>query len=126
MKIVKIKDPIFRAETLLTYGTMEEMAAWYKKHDCDSDINPHYAGFAERLTLNGDQLYHMHFTDYAFSTIVHETHHISLYILCDRGLPLSEECREVHAYYQDWLASKTRDYFEKWANPLSTTEERSV
>ena len=120
MKIAKFKEPIFRSSIILTFGTMEEMSQWYKDHGIDHFINPNHQAFTEKMDrVKGGRDYHIHFDYYGFTAVVHETNHVAFNVLSDRGIPFTEENKEVFAYYQDWIAGKCRDYLEKWTKPLT-------
>lgn len=115
MKEAKFTDPIFEAGIVLTYGDMKDMNDWYRSRGYPEGINNNWQAFCEKIDKkNGVRIYHIHFEAYGFTTVVHETNHLTFNILNDRGIPFIEETKEVFAYYQDWVAGKCRDYLEVW------------
>ncbi len=112
MKVAKFRDHIFTAEILLTYGTMKEVCDYLlKTENVTTDYHPQWGAFSGKLPSGR---HHIHFSDYGFTVVVHETNHATLDILNDRGIEVSQATKEIFAYYQDWLAGKCRDYMDKW------------
>ena len=120
MKTKKIKDQLYNKTIWLTYGTNEEVLKWYEKKGINdiSETNKFWEAFVCFIERDeGDYLIkdiHIHFTEYGFTRIVHETHHLVAMVMQDVGIPLVDETREAYAYYQDWIAGVIRDQFEKW------------
>lgn len=116
MKIARFSDPIFGSSIILTLGTIKEVNEWAKKLKVVGELpTNNYQAFTEKLTYaDGTRDYHVHFEAYGFTTIVHETNHLTYNVLSDRGIVFIDETKEVFAYYQDWIAGKCRDYLEKW------------
>jgi len=111
MRKAEFKDYIFTAQILITFGSMKEISEYIeKKYKVKFDLHPQWGAFSGEL----DGKYHMHFEEYGFKPIVHETNHAAFDILNDRGIRLTPHTKEVFAYYQSWLASKCRDYLEQW------------
>jgi hypothetical protein len=121
IKEAKISDDVFRSRVLITYGSHENIAKWYKSKGIPSSVNIQFAGFTEVLeSVTGENIYHVHFTTYGFSVVVHETNHLTFDILSDRGIKFNKHTKEVFAYYQDWIAGKCRDYLDKWTKEDGT------
>lgn len=121
IKEKRLRDPIFRADILISFGDMKDLESWYEKHDIDIDTNKRrkWAAFTEIIETEEElELHHIHFDAYGFTTIVHETNHCVFNILSSRGMNLSEETKETFAYYQDWLAGQCRDVLEVWTKTV--------
>jgi len=116
MRSKTIFDPVFRARIIVTLGPIQEMNKFYERNKYEEqELSDHWGAYSETLIEdNKEQTYHIHFDLYGFTTIVHETNHITFEILRDRGMSLEDSTKEVFAYYQDWLAGKCRDILEIW------------
>lgn len=120
MKTAKIIDPIYNKSIWLTYGTIEEVEEWYKKKDITdkSESSIYWEAFVCFIERDEGNYHikdlHVHFSQYGFTRLVHETHHLTAMVMSDVGIPLCDETREAYAYYQDWIAGEIRDQFEKW------------
>lgn len=122
MRIAKIKDYIFETEIVITYGTMKEINSYLEKTENVTTIaNPDWGAYSGKLPSGK---HHLHFEEYGFKAIVHETNHATLDILNDRGIVITQATKEVFAYYQDWLAGKCRDYLEKWTSKKPTIRKK--
>jgi len=99
-----IYDPIFGAKIVIAFGKINRL-----------DINKNYQAFFEKTEKEGEApTYYIHFEVYGFTTTVHECHHATYQILSDRGIYLSDDTKEVYAYYLDWLTGQCRDKLEIW------------
>lgn len=118
MKKAKIIDHLFGEAILITFGSHEEINDWYKKRGINCRFDKFDQAITEKIVEEHDaefrEYWHIHFTFYGFSLIVHETNHLAFEVLNKKGIKLSRETMEIFAYYQDWIAAKCRDYFEKW------------
>lgn len=122
MKVAKFRDHIFTAEILLTFGSMKEVSDYLEKTEkVVSDLHPQWGAYSGKLPSGK---HHLHFEEYGFKAIVHETNHATLDILNDRGIVITQATKEVFAYYQDWLAGKCRDYLEKWTSKKPTIRKK--
>lgn len=130
MKVAKIFDNIYGQVIYLTYGTLDERDRWLKKNGVTDELktNSFWDAVTATIEVKKDGLiyqdYHVHFCSYGFSRIVHETNHLTHRVLSGVGMELCEETEEAYAYYQDWIASKIRDYMEKWTKPTKKPRRR--
>lgn len=111
MKIAKFKDYLYRNKIIVTYGTLEEVRKWFDNKGIELVFDAEWGAFAGRLPTGE---VHLHFTQYGFSVIVHETNHATFEVMERAGIKLSHSTQEAFAYYQDWLAGKCLDCMEKW------------
>ena len=111
----EIYEPIFKATINVSFGPLSEVDSWYKKHNVIKGKIGRFGAYCEEVVDDDDFLfYHIHFDIYGFTTIVHETNHITFKVLNARGLKHTKQTEEVYCYYQDWLAGQCRDVLEKW------------
>lgn len=132
MRVAKIKDYVYGKTIWLTFGTNEEVSRWYEKKGINdvNEMNKYHEAFS-CFIIRDEKKYevrdiHVHFQSYGFSTIVHETNHITFYVLNDAGIQLSQETTEPFAYYQDWISGKIRDQFEKWIAQDKKRKKKNV
>lgn len=110
-------DPIFRAHFHILFGSNEDFGLWNKERGL-SAVDPNmdaYCGWYDKVEGHGVvRHYLIYFEEYGFTAIVHETNHLAMRILIDRGLEANNATMEAYAYYQAWLAGQCRDMLEKW------------
>lgn len=120
MRTAKIIDKLYNKTIWLTYGTNQEAKKWYEKKKITdaSEMNEFWEAYVCFIECDEGRYHikdiHVHFTEYGFTRLVHETHHLTAMVMSDVGITLCDETREAYAYYQDWVAGEIRDQFEKW------------
>lgn len=104
-KTLHIYDPILRCnfyfflnQSFATYAK-EYQSIFKHKPDHDSNVSGHFA--VEELST-GEEIGCIYSTDKSRS-LMHECLHATMWILDRRGIPTTQECDEIIAYYQEFL-----------------------